>query len=106
MSLNLKHYRGTTFKEMSFQYILNSVPVNLTGATIKIQLRKEPKGVIYFEPTITITNAVLGQWKINKQIIDIEPYNYLYDIKMTFADGTVEVWGGQFNFLITDKITV
>lgn len=106
MSLNLKHYRGTTFKEMLFEYKIDNVPLDLTGAVIKIQLRKEPKGVVFFEPTITITNASLGQWKINRQIIDIEPFNYLYDIKITFANGTVEVWGGQFNFLITDKITV
>jgi hypothetical protein len=90
---------------MPFEYKKNTVAINLTGAIIKIQLRKVAGGVVFFEPTITITNAVLGQWKINKQIIDIEPFNYLYDIRITFANGDVETWGGQFNFLITDKIT-
>jgi hypothetical protein len=111
MSLNLEHYRGTTFDDMPFTLKKNNVAINLTGTVIKMQLRKVSGGEIFLNLTsvasagITITNAVGGVFKINKQIIDIEPFNYLYDIQITFPNGAVETWIRGFRFLVTDKIT-
>jgi hypothetical protein len=111
MSLNISHYQGTTFEEMPFEILFNGVPKNLTDAVIHMRLRKEPKGVVFLDLTsvasagITITNASGGLFKINKQIIDIEPFNYYYDIKITFSDGSVKTWIRDFRFLVTPKIT-
>lgn len=53
---------------------------------------------------ITITDATNGRFKINTQIIDIEVYNYVYDIQITFASGVVKSWiQGGFN--ITNEVT-
>ena len=110
MSLNFQHKQGDTFKEVPFEILINSVALNLTGAVIKMQLRKECGGVIALNLTsvasagLTITNAVNGLFKINKQIINIPEYNYLYDIQITLADGTVDTWVSG-NFLINCDIT-
>jgi hypothetical protein len=106
MSLNFQNIKGDTFEQVPFEVKINNVAVNLTGAIVKMQLRKECGGVIGLTLTsvasagITITDAVNGKFKINKQIIDIPSYNYYYDIEIKFADGTVKTWiDGMFNII-------
>jgi len=110
MSYNFTHIKGDTFDQVPFAILLNNVPINLTGAVIKMQLRSECGGLIALSLTsvanagITITNAAGGLFKINKQIIDIAAGNYSYDLEIRFADNTVKTWlsGG---FLIECDIT-
>ena len=70
---NIEHYKGDTFKQIPMVYKLNGTPQNLTGAVIRMQLRKEKDGVSYLELTsvasagITITDAANGSFKINTQ---------------------------------------
>jgi hypothetical protein len=53
---------------------------------------------------ITITNATGGLFKINQQIINIEVFNYIYDIQLTLASGVVKTYvSGTFS--ITPEIT-
>lgn len=111
MSLQFTHIKGDTFDEVAFQLKINEEEVDLTGATIKMQLRK-----CYSDTTaalsltsvssagITITDAVTGQFKINSQIIDIEVYNYVYDIQITLASGVVKTYV-QGGFNITNEVT-
>ena len=103
MSYNFTHIKGDTFDEMPFAILKNAVAVNLTGAIIKMQLRSECGGLIALSLTsvanagITITNAVGGLFKINKQIINIASGNYAYDLEILFSDGTVKTWlSGEF----------
>lgn len=110
MSLNFQNIKGDTFEQVPFEVKLNNVVVNLTGAVIRMQLRKEYGGIVGLSLTsvgsagITITSPTLGLFKINKQIINIEPFNYLYDIEITFADGDVKTWISG-NFLIKQDVT-
>ena len=110
MSLNFSHIQGDTFEEVNFAVVKNSVALNLTGAVIKMQLKKECGGVPILSFTsvasagLTITNAVGGLFKINKQIINIPEFNYLYDIEITFSDGTVKTWV-EGNFVVKCDIT-
>ena len=110
MSLNFSHIQGDTFTEVPFEIIINTLPLDLTGAVIKMQLRKECGGIPYLSLTsvanagLTITDAVNGVFKINEQIIDIPEYNYLYDIQITLDDDTVKTWING-NFLIKCDIT-
>jgi len=111
MSLQFKHIKGDTFDEVAFQLKINDSAVNLTGAVIKMQLRK-----CYTDTTaalsltsvssagITITNASEGRFKINTQIIDIEVYNYVYDIQITLSSGVVKTYV-QGGFNITNEVT-
>ena len=127
--MNFTHIKGDTFEAVNFQMLVNSVPLNLSGCTLRMQLKKEYSGTVYLYLNsiytsdtslitsdssipidlysgggITITNATSGLFKINKQIIDIEAGNYIYDIELDKPDGTVKTYISG-NFLITNDIT-
>jgi hypothetical protein len=83
------------------EYILTSDSpyIDITNATIKMQLRKEKESnnnytleISTENLGITIIDGVSGIFKINKQKIDIAPYNYFYDIEITFIDGTIKTY--------------
>jgi len=111
MSLNFTHIKGDTFDEVNFEIKKDNVAINLTGATIKMQLRKNATDVSpalsltsASSAGITITAATLGKFKINQQIINIEVANYQYDIEITLSSGVVKTYiSGAFN--ITQEIT-
>ena len=110
MSLNFSHIQGDTFEAVNFAVVKNTVALSLTGAVIKMQLKKECNGVAILALTsvasagLTITNAAGGLFKINQQIINIPEFNYIYDIQITFADGTVKTWV-EGNFVVKCDIT-
>lgn len=110
MSLNFNHKRGDTFNEVPFDLEINNVPVDLSDAVIRMQLRKEYGGVIALNLTsvdnagITITDAVNGKFKINEQIINIDACNYIYDIQFDI-NGKIKTYVTTGNFLITNDVT-
>jgi hypothetical protein len=110
MALDFTHIKGDTFEAVNFAMILNSTVLNLTGCTLRMQLRKEYGGVIFLSLTsvasagITITNAAGGLFKINRQIINIDAYNYIYDIELIKADGTIKTYISG-NFYVTNDVT-
>lgn len=104
--LNFSTKRGDTFDEVLFELKKNNVAINLTGATIHMQLRKAPGGPVFLNLTsvssagLTITDATAGKFKINTTIINLEANVYLYDIEITFSSGEVRTWvSGQFTIL-------
>jgi len=110
MALDFTHIKGDTFEAVNFQMIVNSVALNLTGCTLRMQLRKEYGGVIFLALTsvanagITITNPSSGIFAINRQIINLDAFNYIYDIELIKADGTVKTYVSG-NFSITNDVT-
>ena len=111
MSLQFTHIKGDTFDEVDFQLKINDAAVNLTGATIRMQLRKnysDTSAALSLTSAssagITITNASEGRFKINTQIIDIPVYNYVYDIQITLSSGVVKTYV-QGGFNITNEVT-
>ena len=111
MALNFTLTIGDTFSEVAFEVKKNGTAIDLTGATIKMQLRKNYSDVSpalaltsVSSAGITITTAASGQFKINEQIIDIEVFNYVYDIQFTLSTGEVKTYvKGGFN--ITPEVT-
>lgn len=109
MSLNFSHIKGDTFEAVNFELAIDETVVNLSNTIIKMQLRKVYGGVVALSLTsvanagITITNAENGLFKINKQIIDIEAGNYIYDIQFNF-DGVVKTYISG-TFLIKNDVT-
>ena len=109
--MNFTHIKGDTFDEVPFGIKVNNVALDLTGATIKMQLKKpNDLSVAALSLTsvgaagITITNAAGGLFKINEQIIDIEVFNYAYDLQITLASGNRKTRiSGTFS--ITQEIT-
>ena len=110
MALDFTHIKGDTFEAVNFELLVNSVALNLTGCTLRMQLRKEYGGIVYLSLTsvanagITITNPSSGIFTINKQIIDIDSANYIYDIELIKADGTVKTYVSG-NFYVTNDVT-
>lgn len=102
--------RTTTFKEVLFNFKINGVNVDLTDYVIEMKVRKEYQGKIYLDFTsvanagITITDAVNGNFKINTQIINVDSYNYIWDMKFTDGNGVSKIYfGGEF--LIENNVT-
>jgi hypothetical protein len=110
MALDFTHIKGDSFEAVNFQMLVNSVDLNLTGCTLRMQLRKEYGGIVYLSLTsvasagITITNAASGLFRINKQIINIDANNYIYDIELIKADGTIKTYISG-NFYVTNDVT-
>jgi hypothetical protein len=109
--MNFRHIKGDTFEEVDFAIKLNGLAMDLTGAVIRMQLKKtQDLTFAYLSLTsvasagITITNAIGGLFKINQQIIDIEVFNYAYDVELTFASGVVKTYLAG-TFTITQEIT-
>jgi hypothetical protein len=110
MALDFTHIKGDSFEAVNFALLVNTVALNLTGCTLRMQLRKEYGGIVYLSLTsvasagITITNAASGLFRINKQIINIDANNYIYDIELIKADGTVKTYISG-NFYVTNDVT-
>ena len=108
--MNFEHIKGDSFEAVNFQINLNSAVLNLTGCTLKMQLRKEYQGLVFLNLTsvasagITIVSPTAGTFKINKQIIDIDAFDYLYDIELTKADGTKKTYISGI-FSVTNNVT-
>jgi hypothetical protein len=111
MSLDFSHIKGDTFDEVNFEVKINNVALNLTGAVIKMQLRKNAYDHVttpalsltsVASAGITITQPTLGRFKINSQIIDIEVFNYSYDIQITLSSGVVKTYINGFFDVIID----
>ena len=110
MALDFTHIKGDSFEAVNFALLVNTVALNLTGCTLRMQLRKEYGGIVYLSLTsvasagITITNTASGLFRINKQIINIDANNYIYDIELIKADGTVKTYISG-NFYVTNDVT-
>ena len=94
------HIKGDTIDAVQFTMEDNTdpdnpVPINLTGAAIRMQLRVDAKSkaclTLSVGSGITITDAVNGVFQVDAQVIDINPALYLYDIEFTIA-GVVKTW--------------
>lgn len=88
-----KHRRGDTWVGInSISIATNGVPVDLTGAVIKIDFRKDIDypAVLSLSTTngsIVITQPTQGKFTIPPRIVDIPFGVYIYDLQVTFANG-------------------
>lgn len=99
-TINYKIKRGDTFNEIPMIFKRNGAIYNLTGCEFKMQLRKTAGGDIAKNATVTITNAVNGMFKIDKQTFDIEAFDYLYDLQIKFANTDVlTLYSGIFTVI-------
>jgi len=109
-TLDFEHLKGDTFNECLFEMLIEEssvyVPINITDAVIRMQLRKEAGQPVALSLTsvsnqgITITNGPLGLFKINEQVIDIPAKSYEYDIEIEFPTGKILTYvRGNFNVI-------
>jgi hypothetical protein len=87
------HLRGDTWDGITSVILQkNGIPLNLTGATIKMEFREDIDSPVVLELSttnskITITNALSGTISIPETIIDIPFGKYVYDLQVTLASG-------------------
>jgi len=84
------HYKGDYWEGIPSIVLQNgSEFVNLSGATVRLQLKvRENTDIFALEFStenggITITNPLSGEISIPGQIIDIDAYKYVYDLEYT-----------------------
>lgn len=81
---------GDTLDEIVFEYIVDGIAVDLTGATIKCKFRRaNASGIVVKDFTsgdgISILSpATDGKYQIDAQIFDVPPGKYVYDIEVTY----------------------
>jgi len=109
--LNLQALKNATFDEVPFEILIDNVPLDLTDAIVKMQIKKDTCSSPLLTLTsvanngITITDAVNGKFKINSQIITLPICNYEYDIQITLPSGEVDYYVGGL-FQVVKTITI
>ncbi len=111
---NITQKKGDTFKARTLTFFsdeANTVPIDLSGYSVLMQVRKAGKAntaVLEWttdpasgeDATITIggdDNNVITLAQRSGSIMDIDPFNYVYDIQMTSSTGIVSTYiEGQF----------
>jgi hypothetical protein len=98
-----------TYSGVEFTVLVNNVALNLTGYTMKMQVRKRygDIAVITIDTTkgLTITSAAAGKFKIDSQIFSVAiPDTYLYDIQFTDLDKNIKTYISG-NFTIIGDVT-
>lgn len=88
---------NTDTEEVTFTYVVNSVPLNLVGAAIEIKFKKYDEPVKITKTLsvgngITITNGVAGIFKVDSFRMDWKPNTYLFDIDVTPVGGPKKNW--------------
>ena len=92
------HINHDTFEGVSFTVLVNTVALNLTGASIRMMLRSQKLAdtavltLSTADEKIIITNTAAGIFQVKKQIITVAPATYFYDIEITLSDGTVKTY--------------
>jgi hypothetical protein len=106
---NIQIWRNDTWSQV-FLLTANTVPINLTGAEVEIQVRKRPNSET---AELTLTELAGGgitvggvnnnQITLNKQV-DIAAGSYVYDMAILFPNGNEKtyIWG---NFIVYEDIT-
>lgn len=92
-------YQGNTYDGVTFTMPSES-DMNLTGASIYMQLRKSPLEAVVAEfSTLNSKIVVLSQYVFSfvSQVITVDVGIYKYDILILFSDGRAKTYiGGTF----------
>jgi hypothetical protein len=92
------HRRGDTWNGInSITITVNNVPVNFTGASIKMEFRQSIDSPVVLTlstqaSSIIITNPAAGVIQIPARMIEIPYSKYLYDLQVTFPSGVVKTY--------------
>lgn len=91
---NYSHIKGTDFI-LPFQLKSWGVPMDITGATFIFAMKKRPHNIDYILQNIPliITDAI--NWKVKLELsddlLDIENWEYYYDIQMVDSAWIVSI---------------
>ena len=86
------HYKGSSLLPLHIK-----TNFDITGAIIICQIKPEVNATAIHEwktgVNITIVDALSGEFRLNQiDVFDPEAGKYIYDLQITFADGTSETY--------------
>jgi hypothetical protein len=103
--------KNDTFPGIQFTINVNGLPIDLTNAIVRMDIRETPTGNMV-ERFTSVGNAGItisatptdGIFIFNEQIISVPAFNYVYDIEIDFQNNLVEtyLWG---NFPVSQDVT-
>jgi len=98
--------RGATWNGLTIEFKIDDVAVDLTNASVYMQIKKEECDEIFVQEfstvngTINIDNPLTGHFSIEPTIFTIVPKVYYYDIRVEQANGRVDyIVGGTFTII-------
>ena len=104
--LDIQMWRNDTWQQV-FTLLADTTPINLTGATVYIQVRKGCGGTLALTLTngsgVTIGGASNNQVTVSK-LVDIAKGNYVWDMQVTFASNVVKTYL-EGDFIVYDDVT-
>ena len=91
-------YAGDTAGAQSFNISRNGIPINLTGAVVRMQVRECGRPIPVLDlasndgVSIVITDAESGMFRVGYYRNPPAPGSYVYDLEVTFPDGSVKTY--------------
>lgn len=86
------HQSGDTFLGVNFALLDgDNQPISIESAKIEFAFAKGSK-LSTVTGGVEITNAAGGLFRIKEQIINWQPRNYQYEMKITFASGRIKTY--------------
>lgn len=95
---NFRHRSGDTWGGMGITVVNGTAPVDLTDATVKMQVRKQRADdpILSLDSDghgISITDSTAGELTISPTIISSTEFGeYKYEVEFTLSDGSVKTW--------------
>jgi hypothetical protein len=104
--LDIQIWRNDTWQQV-FTLLADTTPINLSSATVYIQVRKGCAGTLALSLTnssgVTIGGVSNNQITVNK-LVDIAKGNYVWDMQVTFTTGVVKTYL-EGDFIVYDDVT-
>lgn len=103
---NITMTRGDTFARTLILKKNGQTYVPENGDVIRFAMAKVYKSKTGYELLIekTIDNSTL-LWKLDPEdTADLEYGKYVYDLQMTYADGSVETFADKKQFILTEEV--
>jgi hypothetical protein len=97
---NINCVRGDTYNGVQFTIVKNAAPLDLTGAAIRAQIKKDSKSIpvktLSLGAGISIINAAQGIFQIGPFLADIPAGTYRYDVQITIGSVVKTYISGTF----------
>lgn len=103
-------YAGDTADTISFTVERNGEAVDLTGSSIRMQVRECVRHVPILSlstddgVSIVVTDGPSGKFRVGQYKIPTASGSYQYDVEVTFPDGVVKTYL-KGNYVIDGEIT-
>lgn len=104
---NIQIWRNDTWSN-KFALFTGETPINLTGATVEIQVRQTPSGSTAYLTLGIGTGLTIGGVDSNEitvnALVDISAGSYVYDMAVQFSDLSEKtyIWG---TFIVYEDVT-